>query len=146
MQEQTITIERLLAAPRELVWSAFTEPDAVAKWWGPQGFTTPREKIEFDLRPGGACHLTMVGPDGQEYPNDGHFGLVEPPERYSFGGTIDDNPMMKSVDTTVEFIALDERHTKVIVSSRMFCAAALIDMASAGWNSQLDKLAPLLAS
>ena len=146
MREHTVTIERVLEAPRELVWKAFTDPDEVTKWWGPEHFTTPRETIEFDLRPGGVCRLTMVGPDGQEYPNNGHYGVVEPPERFSFGGKVDDNPMMQSVETTVEFIALDEKRTKVIVSSRMICADELIDMAKQGWNSQLDKLERLLAA
>jgi uncharacterized protein YndB with AHSA1/START domain len=145
MQEHTITIERILDAPRELVWRAFTEPDELTKWWGPAGFTTPREKIEVDFKPGGTFRLTMIGPDGQEYPNYGHYGIVEPSERFSFGGTMDDNPMMKSVETTIEFMALEDKLTKVIVSSRMVCAEELLVMATAGWNSQLDKLAPVLA-
>lgn len=144
MQEHTIIIERVFDAPRELVWHAFTDPDELAKWWGPAGFTSPREKIEVDLRPGGVFRLTMIGPDGQEYPNDGHYGIVEPTERFSFGGTIDDNPMMKSAETTVELRALDDRRTKVIISSRMVCVEELLAMANVGWNSQLDKLAPLL--
>lgn len=145
MQEHAVTIERVLDAPRDLVWRAFTDPDEVTKWWGPEHFTTPRETIEFDLRPGGACRLTMIGPDGQEYPNDGHFGIVEAPERFSLGGKVDNNPMMESVETTFEFIALDEKRTKVIVTSRMICVEALIAMANAGWNSQMDKLVRLLA-
>jgi len=55
MTEHTIVIERELDAPRELVWKAWTDPDEVTRWWGPEHFTTPREKIEFDLRPGGVC-------------------------------------------------------------------------------------------
>jgi uncharacterized protein YndB with AHSA1/START domain len=145
MQEHTITIERVLDAPRELVWKAWTDPDEVAKWWGPELFTTPRETIEFDLRPGGVCRMTMIGPDGQEYPNDGHFGVVEPPERLSFGGTVDDSPMMESAETTIEFIVLDDRRTKVIVTSRMVCVEELLAMATLGWSSQLAKLERLLA-
>jgi uncharacterized protein YndB with AHSA1/START domain len=79
-----------------VVWRAWTDPEEVTKWWGSEGFTTPREMIEFDLRPGGVCRLTMVGPDGQQYPNDGHYGIVEPPDRFSFGATVKDNPMMQS--------------------------------------------------
>jgi uncharacterized protein YndB with AHSA1/START domain len=145
MTEHTIVIERELDAPRELVWHVWTDPDEVAKWWGPEHFTTPREKIEFDVRPGGVCRLTMVGPDGQEYPNDGHFRIVEPPERLSFGEEMIDHPLLESGETTIEFIALDESRTKVIITSRMVCADELLDMARAGWASQLDKLAALLA-
>ena len=146
VREHTIVIERVLEASRELVWSVWTDPDEVTRWWGPEHFTTPREKIEFDLRPGGVCRLTMVGPDGEEYPNDGHFGIVEPPELLSFGQQTTDNPMIESGETTVEFIELGANRTKVLITSRMVCAEELLDMAQAGWGSQLDKLEALLAS
>lgn len=146
MAERTIVIERELDAPRELVWRVWTDPDEVTKWWGPEHFSTPREKIEFDLRPGGVCRLTMVGPDGEEYASDGHFGVVEPPERLSFGEKVTEHPMIESGETTIEFLALDESRTKVVVTSRMVCAEELTGMAEAGWRSQLEKLAALLAS
>jgi uncharacterized protein YndB with AHSA1/START domain len=145
MSEHTIVIERELDAPRELVWKLWTDPDEVTRWWGPEHFTTPRDKIEFDLRPGGVCRLTMVGPDGEEYPSDGQFGVVEPPERFSFGEQSTEHPMIESGETTIEFVALGNDRTKVIVTSRMVCAEELIQMAQAGWDSQLDKLEALLA-
>jgi uncharacterized protein YndB with AHSA1/START domain len=145
MAERTIVIERELDAPRELVWKVWTDPDEVTKWWGPEGFTTPRDKIEYDLRAGGVARLTMVGPDGEEYPNDGHFRIVEPPERLSFGEETTDHPMIESGETTVEFIDLGGERTKVVITSRMVCAEELVAMAQSGWNSQLDKLDALLA-
>jgi uncharacterized protein YndB with AHSA1/START domain len=145
MREHTIVIERELDAPRELVWQVWTDPDEVARWWGPEHFTTPREKIEFDLKPGGVCRLTMVGPDGEEYPSDGHFGIVEPPQRLSFGEEITDHPMIESGETTIEFVDLGAGRTKVVVTSRMVTSDDMPAMATAGWNSQLDKLVKLLA-
>jgi uncharacterized protein YndB with AHSA1/START domain len=145
MTEHTIVIERELDAPRDLVWKVWTDPDEVTKWWGPEHFTTPRDSIEFDLRPGGVCRMTMVGPDGEEYPSDGHFGIVEPPGRLSFGEQTTDHPMIESGETTVEFIDLGENRTKVVVTSRMMCADELVSMAEEGWGSQLDKLQALLA-
>jgi uncharacterized protein YndB with AHSA1/START domain len=145
MAERTIVIEREFDAPRERVWKAWTDPDELAKWWGPEHFTTPREKIEFDLRPGGVCRMTMVGPEGEEYPSDGHFGIVEPPERLSFAEKMTDHPMIESGETTVEFTELANDRTKVMVTSRMVCAEGLVEMAKAGWSTQLDKLVALLA-
>jgi uncharacterized protein YndB with AHSA1/START domain len=145
MVERTIVIERELDAPRELVWRAWTDPDELTKWWGPEHFTTPREKIELDLRPGGVCRMTMVGPDGEEYPNDGHFRIVEPPERLSFGEESTDHPMIESGETTVELVDLGDDRTRVVITSRMICAEELLPMARAGWASQLDKLEALLA-
>ena len=144
MSEHTIVIERELDAPRELVWRMWTDPDEVARWWGPEHFTTPREKIEIDLRPGGVCRMTMIGPDGEEYANDGFFGIVEPPARLSFGEEVTDHPMIESGETTVEFIALGEDRTKIVVTARMVCTDELLGMAEAGWSSQLDKLVALL--
>jgi len=144
MNEHTIVIERELDAPRELVWTAWTDPEEMAKWWGPEHFTTPREKIDLDPRPGGVFRLTMVGPDGQEYPSDGNFGVVEPPERLSFGEQTTDHPMIESAETTVEFIDLGDSRTKVVVTARMVCADELVEMAQTGWSSQLDKRAALL--
>jgi len=145
MKEHTLVIEREFDAPRELVWKVWTDPDEVTRWWGPEHFTTPREKIEFDLRPGGACRLTMVGPDGEEYPSDGHFRIVEPPVRLSFGEDSTEHPMIQSGETTVELVQLGESRTKVVITSRMICADELIGMAKIGWGSQLDKLEALLA-
>jgi len=70
---------RALAAPREFVFEAFTDPRRLARWWGPQGFTSRFEV--FDPRPGGAWRLVMRGPDGAEYPNEWEFAEVARPER-----------------------------------------------------------------
>jgi uncharacterized protein YndB with AHSA1/START domain len=145
MSEHTIVIEREFDAPRELVWHMWTDPDEVAKWWGPEHFTTPREKIEYDLKPGGVCRLTMVGPEGEEYPNDGHFIVVEPPARLSFGEEEIDSPLIESGETTVEFTDLGDGRTKVVVTSRLVTTEDMPAMAREGWNSQFDKLVALLA-
>ncbi len=145
MAEREIVIERGLDAPRELVWKVWTDPDEVTKWWGPEHFTTPRDTIELDVRPGGVCRMTMVGPDGEEYPSAGRFGIVEPPGRLSFGEEVTDHPMIESGETTVEFVDLGGGRTRVVITSRMVCAEELVEMAKSGWSTQLDKLEALLA-
>jgi uncharacterized protein YndB with AHSA1/START domain len=66
--EREITITRVFDAPRELVFKAWTEPEHVSQWLGPDGFDTPRESIEIDLRVGGPFNLRMVKRDsGMEY-------------------------------------------------------------------------------
>jgi uncharacterized protein YndB with AHSA1/START domain len=84
--DREIVHTRLLDAPRELVWEAFTDPRQVAEWWGPAGFTTTVH--EMDVRPGGVWRHTMHGPDGTDYPNKSVFIEVVKPERivYSHGG------------------------------------------------------------
>jgi uncharacterized protein YndB with AHSA1/START domain len=48
--EREIVLSRVFDAPRKMVWEAWTDPEQVAKWWGPKGFSTTIEKM--DVRPG----------------------------------------------------------------------------------------------
>ena len=54
------TITRVLDAPRAHVWRAWTDPDEAPHWFHPRGLTTPREPVDFDVRPGGRYRYTMV--------------------------------------------------------------------------------------
>ena len=58
-------------APRDLVWQAWTDPEMLAQWFGPRGFTS--SVPEWDLRVGGALRIVMHGPDGNDYPMKGMF-------------------------------------------------------------------------
>jgi uncharacterized protein YndB with AHSA1/START domain len=84
--DREIVITRVVDAPRELVWKAWTDPEQVVHWWGPKGFTTTIEKM--DVRPGGVWKHVMHGPDGTDYPNKSVFTEIVKPERivYSHGG------------------------------------------------------------
>jgi len=63
--------------PREKVYSAWTNPDIIKRWWGPNGFTNTFH--EFDPQPGGRWRLTMHGPNGADYANESIFvELIEP--------------------------------------------------------------------
>lgn len=73
---------RSLDAPRERVFTAFSDPARLARWWGPKGFTNTFH--EFDLRPGGAWRFVMHGPDGTNFTNESVFVEVVPPERVVF--------------------------------------------------------------
>jgi uncharacterized protein YndB with AHSA1/START domain len=57
---QELIISRVFDAPRELVYRAFTDPDQLAQWFGPVGYSVPRDSIEIDARPGGREHFIMV--------------------------------------------------------------------------------------
>ena len=77
-----IVSTRVFAAPRGLVFEAFSNPDHLKHWWGPKGFTNTFS--EFDLRPGGAWRFVMHGPDGVDYQNASDFVEVVKPERIVF--------------------------------------------------------------
>ena len=80
-------------APRDLVFSAFTDPKHLAQWWGPNGFTTTTST--FDMRPGGVWRFVMHGPDGRDYQNRITYEEIVPPERlvYRHGGGDDVEPV-----------------------------------------------------
>jgi len=79
-KETELVITRVFDAPRELVWKAWTDPDQVARWWGPKGFTAPACKM--DLRVGGEYLNYMRSPEGQDFWSKGVFREVVP-----FGGS-----------------------------------------------------------
>jgi uncharacterized protein YndB with AHSA1/START domain len=62
-----LSISRLINAPRELVWEAWTNPEHISQWWGPSGFTNSISKM--DIQPGGEWEFIMHGPDGTDYKN-----------------------------------------------------------------------------
>jgi uncharacterized protein YndB with AHSA1/START domain len=65
---------RSIDAPREKVFAAFADPTRLARWWGPNGFSSTFEVFEF--RRGGAWRFVMHGPDGKNYPNENRFTEV----------------------------------------------------------------------
>ncbi len=76
---QDVVITRELNAPRELVFRAYTEPDLVARWWGPRYLTNDVER--HDARSGGSWRIVQRAPDGDEHGFHGVFHSVEGPSR-----------------------------------------------------------------
>jgi uncharacterized protein YndB with AHSA1/START domain len=62
--KREVTLERTLHAPRDLVWEGWTQPEHIARWWGPRGWTTTF--YEMDVRPGGVCRYCMRSDHGPE--------------------------------------------------------------------------------
>jgi len=78
-EEQGIVVTRIINAPRRAVFEAWTEPERLARWWGPRGFTSPVARI--DLRVGGTYLWGMRSPDGRDFFNSGVFREIVEPER-----------------------------------------------------------------
>jgi uncharacterized protein YndB with AHSA1/START domain len=80
MAESTdLVLERVLDAPRALVWQAWTDPEHVKRWWAPRPYQTP--ECEIDLRAGGKFYTRMTGPDGFDNAGTGCFLEIVPGER-----------------------------------------------------------------
>jgi uncharacterized protein YndB with AHSA1/START domain len=79
MGDNEIISSREFDSPQELVFQAWTNPELLARWWGPAGFSNTFHK--FDLRPGGTWRFVMHGPNGVDYPNQSVFVEIVPMER-----------------------------------------------------------------
>jgi uncharacterized protein YndB with AHSA1/START domain len=102
---------RLLDAPRELVWSVWTDPKHLAQWWGPDGFRTTTSV--FDFKPGGVWRFVMHGPDGRDYENRITFDEIVKPERiaYHHGGGDDVEPVQFRTTVTFDDLGAKTRVT-----------------------------------
>lgn len=77
--DREVVVTRVVHAPRERVWKAFATAEALAHWWGPNGFTITTSAFEF--REGGEWVFVMHGPDGRDYPNRIRFMRLVKPSR-----------------------------------------------------------------
>ncbi len=91
-----MTRDRLLQAPPERVYEAFTTREQVERWWGPDGFSVTTEQM--DVRVAGTWRFTMHGPDGVDYLNEVTFEELSPPEQLAYRPVL----TMKAVFDTAE--------------------------------------------
>lgn len=151
--ERTLITTRTFGAPRELVYRAWTDPKQLAKWFPPEGFTSPR--CEIDPRPGGVFRVDMKAPDGppfngKVYPGPGVVREVVPNERlvFSMEPELGDGQTMPMVLMTVTFEDQAGK-TKLTVEQTLPSVADLETMTKTGMaegiRQSLDKLAGVLS-
>ncbi|CAM5304018.1 SRPBCC family protein [Leifsonia shinshuensis] len=97
--DRAIVVSRVVDAPRELAFEAFTEVRHLSRWWGPEGFTTTTRSFEF--RVGGEWAFSMRGPDGTVHSEWITWTAIVPPERIELrhGERRDDPDTFESVLT-----------------------------------------------
>jgi len=143
--ELELVITRILDAPRELVFKAWTEPDRVIRWWGPRGFTTAH--YELDFRPDGAYRVCMRSPEGTEHWQRGVCREVVEPERLVFTFAWEDSEGTPGHETVVT-VTLAEfgAKTKLTLHQVVFETVTARDLHQGGWASALECLAEYLAA
>ncbi len=150
VSETTLRIRRILAAPRELVFKAWTEPDNLKKWWGVGAdYSTPI--AEVDLRVGGKYRLGMQAPDrDQPFVVGGTYREVHPPEKLVYTWIWEHHAEQEDADftpaetlVTVEFRDLGGR-TEVVLTHELFPDVNMRDEHSHGWTGCLEQLATLV--
>jgi uncharacterized protein YndB with AHSA1/START domain len=151
--ERTLVTTRVFDAPREAAYKAWTDPKQLARWYPPEGFTSPR--CEVDPRPGGVFRVDMKAPagppfDGQVFPGPGTFIEVVPNERLVFTMTPEfGGQKLPTVTTTVTFEDLAGNKTKCTVAQSLETVEAFQAMAKQGMAEgiaqSLGKLAGVLS-
>ncbi len=149
-----LVIERILPAPPERVFDAFTDPDQLTRWWWPHGFTCP--SAEVDLRVGGSYRLAMrwpgSSPADQPFAHHmgGEFCEIERPHRLVMSARAVNEERGELFATLLEitFTARDQGTVLTVRQSYFepMPPAEAMDGAEQGWNEQLDKLESLLAA
>ena len=161
MNNEGITIERIFDAPREMVWKAWTDPEMVEKWWGPEGFTAP--SIKVDLKVGGKYTYAMKGPEGSQWDrvmySSGIFKEIVPNEKIvttdyfsdESGNKIkpsdegQDENFPTEMTVTITFEDAGDGKTKLRIfypktENEAQFEAMLKSGMKEGWNSSLNKL------
>ena len=148
LAEREVTITRTFDAPRALVFKAWTDPQHLAQWWGPKGFTSP--VCEFDAHVGGALRIHMRGPDGTVYPMKGVIRELVAPERLVFSSVATDTAGKHLLEqlTTVTFVEQNGK-TTMTMHSRAVAVAEVgvghLQGMEIGWTQTIDRLEALLA-
>jgi uncharacterized protein YndB with AHSA1/START domain len=138
---QEITITRVFDAPRVLVWKAWTEPEQLAKWWGPRGWSTPLETITMDVRPRGTFRVVGVSDeDGAEMPTEGVYREVVEPERLVLAEPTED-AWHEGAVSVVTFTDLGDGRTEMVLHTTIHTTDEMRGAAEAGLASSLDRLA-----
>jgi uncharacterized protein YndB with AHSA1/START domain len=139
-----LEITRILPAARPVVFAAFTVPNELVKWWGPEGFRVP--SLEFDPRPGASYRIEMQPPEGNPFYLTGEFREVEPPSRLAFT-FVWEPPDPDDAQTLADLSFRDlGSSTRVDFSQRPFQTEERRALHEGGWSESLDKLDCLLSA
>ncbi|MBV1690201.1 SRPBCC family protein [Novosphingobium sp. G106] len=146
--DREIVLCRVLDAPRERVFAAWTDPEQLGQWFGPAGFKT--ETLECDIRPGGRWRFIYTAPDGTIYDNRMVFLRIEAPRliETEHGSDKDDDPGRFHVTITFD----EQSDGKTVLTMRQLHPTAEQRTAGIGFGAvefgyqTLDKLARHLSA
>ena len=157
IKDTDIVITREFAAPRQLVWDAWTKPEQIEKWFGPKGFTTRVDEQDFKV--GGRSNYVMIDAAGAEYPAAGVFKEIVPIEKLvssadgfseEFRAAHPEMDLPKGTTVmTYLFEDLGERTKLTLITTHSSVAEKKKHEAMGvveGWGSSFDKLDELLSA
>lgn len=120
-EKREIKIMREFDAPPKRVFDAFTSRENIGQWWGPEGFSTTTENMQFEV--GGEWIFTMHGPDGTDYPNRIVYTEIKKPKyiKYDHFGSEDDDGDPPHFKSTITF---EQRGTKTAITLQLLFPTA----------------------
>jgi uncharacterized protein YndB with AHSA1/START domain len=139
-----LRMARVIPAPRPAVWQAMTNPDEIAKWWGPKGFKVP--SVDFEPGIGRNFRIAMQPPGGDVFHLLGEFREVDSPFRlcYTF---VWDPPDPDDRETVVTLSLHDSgEQTEVQLLQGEFTNQDRLDLHDNGWRESFEKLEALLGN
>ena len=150
-----VEFERIYDAPIEKVWEAWTDPEKLKKWWGPDNVSIP--ECEVDLRVGGRIYIVMeageaMGPyKGTRWPMEGTFTIVDPTSKLSYSAKAwtEGKEDTTEIDQTNVMVLTEENgKTKLNLKATINKAGPDAGMAAEGmrmgYTQQFDKLVKFL--
>ena len=141
--DRTLVIERTFNAPPERVFAAWTEPEMLAKWWGPEGAKLPGALMEF--RVGGRYRTAMTGPDGNAHIVSGTYREIVPPRKLVFTwGWEEDGKRGYETEVTV-VLEPAGKGTKMRFVQEVFASAEMMQGHQMGWDASFKLLDKALA-
>ena len=159
VHKRDLVVTRIIDAPLEMVWRAWTEPEQMSRWWGPEFYTSPECRI--DLRVGGKYVFCMRAPQeqgGQDSYTAGVYKKIVPMERLEFTQSLSDKDgnkidpaqigmppdFPKELLVVIAFKAKGDM-TELTVTEHNWTGGQMYVYALAGWHQSIDKLAEYLA-
>jgi uncharacterized protein YndB with AHSA1/START domain len=141
-----LLLTRLIKAPRELVYKAWTDKNLLLQWWGPEGFSCP--VCEVAVKPGGTIYIDMKGPDGTLYPMDGVYHELIHPEKIVFmSAALDNNKERLFEVMTTVVLEEEEGNTKLTLHAKVSAikpgGGQHVKGMTAGWSQSLKRLVNL---
>ena len=145
IEERTLVLSRVFDAPRALVFKAWTQPEHLARWWGPRGFTLISFKA--DAQVGGTFRFGMRSPENTDHWAHGSYREVVAPERlvYTFAWEHPDGKPKHETIITMTFAEQGDK-TKLTLKQTLFESVTSRDMHKSGWSSTFDMLGEYLAT
>ena len=140
-----LTITRTFAAPRELVYEAWTRPEYFSVWFGTEAVDVPLDTVSMDVRVGGVWKAVMRLPDGNSIHWHGEYVEVDPPKRLAF--TMNDDPTADSrapVTVVLDEVAGGTQMT--LTQPREGLTDEQLAQTVTGYNGFFDDMEKLLAT